>query len=269
MTSIDSRRFWHGREGTSRSFPGILATLIIVLLVPIATGSSSADGLALGTDPDDQDIREIFLSVPVPKSYLDEFAELLGDRAQRTALLDKTDFGADKNVLDIPNGYLRFDTEFHTKQGNTSEIRTVVTYFARQNGNRLVVIQTTDLYNYPDPVVVNGFYLLANGKYTAQEASQYLPPISFFSDFWGNQPLPDKNVVQYVRVHGDDSFYTIEWPRKGTVARAKSFVPYSDTDTEEQRRIDRTLGKYQFKDLALIWDKDKGVFVKGTKARKR
>ena len=269
MTSNDPFRSCDGWESISRTFPGTLATLIIVLLVHIATGSSGADGLAPGTDPGDLDIREIFLTVPVPKSGLDEFAELLGDPAQRKSLLDKTDFGADKNALDIANGYLRLETEFHGREGYASQIRIVVTYFTMQNGSRLVVIQTTDLYNYPDPVVVDGFYLFANGKYTAQEASRYLPPISFFGDFWGNQPLPDKTVTQYVKVHGDAAFYTIEWPRKGTVARAESFVPYSDTDTAEQNRIDRTLGKYQFKDLELIWDKDKGVFSKGSKARKR
>jgi len=269
MTSNDPFRSCDGWESISRTFPGTLATLIIVLLVHIATGSSGADGLAPGTDPGDLDIREIFLTVPVPKSGLDEFAELLGDRAQRKALLDTTDFGAEKNALDIANGYLSIETEFHGKEGYAAEIRVVVTYCTSHNGDRLVVIQTTDLNNYPDPVVVDGFYLLANGKYTAQEASRYLPQISFFGDFWGNQPLPDKNVTQYVKNVGDAAFYTIEWPRKGTVARAQSLVPYSDTDTKEQNRIERILEKRQFKDLELIWDRDKGVFVKGAKTRKR
>ena len=269
MTSFDLSRYRAGCEAISRSFLGIVAALIIAIIIPAATRSSNAAGPELVTDAAEQDIREIFLTVPVPKSGLDEFAELLGDRAQRKALLEKTDFTSDKNALDIANGYLRIETEFRGKEGYTSEIRTVVTYFTSHNGDRLVVIQTTDLYNYPDPVVVDGFYLLANGKYTAQEASRYLPQISFFGDFWGNQPLPDKSVTQYVKIVGDAAFYTIEWPRKGTVARAQSLVPYSDTDTKEQNRIERTLGNRQFKDLELIWDRDKGVFVKGAKTRKR
>src|SRR5215471_1578578 len=191
MTSFDLRRCRDGWEGISGSFLGIVAALIIAIIIPVATRSSNAAGPDPVTDAAEQDIREIFLTVPVPKSGLDEFAELLGDPAQRKALLDKTDFGADKNALDIANGYLRLETEFHGREGYASQIRIVVTYFTMQNGSRLVVIQTTDLYNYPDPVVVDGFYLFANGKYTAQEASRYLPPISFFGDFWGNQPLPD------------------------------------------------------------------------------
>jgi hypothetical protein len=267
MTSIDHRRSQEGSEGISRWFLGIVATSIIVISTTMSP--SRANAPAPGTNAADQDIREIFLTVPVPKSGLDEFAELLGDRAQRKALLEKTDFTSKKNALDIANGYLLIETEFHGKEDYAAEIRVVVTYFTSHNGDRLVIIQTTDLNNYPDPVVVDGFYLLANGKYTAQEASRYLPPITFFGDFWGNQPLPDKTVVQYVKVQGDPAFYTIEWPRKGTVARAQSFVPYSDTDSKEQNRIDRTLGNCQFKDLELIWDRDKGVFVKGAKTRKR
>jgi hypothetical protein len=113
--------------------------------------------------------------------------------------------------------------------------------------------------------------LLVDGKYTRQEPSQCLPPINFFGDFWGNQPLPARNVRLYVETRGRGAadFYTIEWPRRGTVARAESFVPYCDTDTKEQNRIDDTLAKMQFKYLELIWDKDKGVFVKGAKTRRR
>ncbi|MGH9764834.1 MAG: hypothetical protein ACREAC_28700, partial [Blastocatellia bacterium] len=59
----------------------------------------------------------------------------------------------------------------------------------------------------------------------------------------------------------------IEWPRRGTVAKATSKVPYSDTDTKEMARIERVLSKPQYKTMELVWDKDKGVFVKGAKTR--
>jgi hypothetical protein len=242
--------------------------LVSVIGAILATGLLAGFGATAEarTPAIQQDIREIFLTVPVPESDLTEFAKLLGSAAQRKALLEKTDFTSDKNVLDIPNGYLRIETLFEDEEYK-SEIRIVVTYFTRHDGGRLVVIQVTNLYNYPDPVVVDGFYLLGDGKYTKQEASQCLPVISFFGDFWGNQPLPAQYVRQYVKTAGDAAFYTVEWPRRGTIARAESFVPYCDTDTKEQNRIDHTLAKRQVKYLELIWDKDKGVFVKGARTR--
>src|SRR5215471_3521810 len=177
--------------------------LVSVIGAILATGLVAGFGAtAEARTPAQQDIREIFLTVPVPVSDLTEFAKLLGSAAQRKALLEKTDFTSDKNVLDIPNGYLRIETLFEDGEYK-SEIRIVVTYFTRQDGGRLVVIQVTNLYNYPDPVVVDGFYLLADGKYTKQEPSQCLPVISFFGDFWGNQPLPAQYVRQYVKTAGD------------------------------------------------------------------
>ena len=258
----------------------LLVSLIGAILSTglVAAFGATSEAQSPATQPD---IREIFLTVPPPEGDLsawqyvsvpDYFAELLSDVGRRKALLEKTDFTSDKNILDIPNGYLRIETVFEFRRDNEdykSAIRIVVTYFTKRNGDRLVVIQMTDLYNYPDPVIAHGFYLLVDGKYTKQKASQCLPAISFFGDFWGNQPLPARNVRVYVQEQGDAAFYTVEWPRRGTVARAQSFVPYCDTDTKEQNRIDHTLGKRQFKYLELIWDKDKGVFVKGAKTRTR
>ncbi len=58
-----------------------------------------------------QDIREIFLNVPIPQDELESYqvAEVLGDSGQRKLLLDKTDFTLGDNVLDQPNGYLRIN----------------------------------------------------------------------------------------------------------------------------------------------------------------
>jgi hypothetical protein len=181
--------------------------------------------------------------------------------------LQKTDFTKGKSALDIPNGYLRLETDIQNSAGYTSQIRIVVTYFTKSDGNRLVVLQLGDLSDYPDPLFVDTFYTLANGKFTEQQASRYLPPISFFADFWGNQPLPDDKVRQYAKMKGDSGFYNIEWPRRGTVARAQSCIPYSDTDTKEMNRVQRILDNRQYKDLELIWDKDKGVFLKGAKTK--
>jgi len=213
------------------------------------------------------DIRETFLSVPISQEDLEYFevAREISDSGQRKALLEKTDFTSGDNVLDVPNGYLRIAFTI-TPEDNPRRRQIVVTYFTKRNRDRLVVVQLAR-YEYPDPDLGDGFYLFANAKYTQQQASQYLPPISFFGDFWGNQPLPDQRVREYAKSIGDRIFYDIDWPRQGSVARARSYVPYSDTDTPERNRVERILGRRQFKEMELIWDKDKGVFVKGAKTR--
>jgi hypothetical protein len=254
--------------------PPVAANLLPVVLIifaslpiPTAAGRSQA-----GTRAAQPDIRDVFLSLPFSKHDLEEFqvARALSDPGQRKALLEKTDFTSGDNVLDVPNGYLRMDIPIRLEgdgEGDPRLRRIVVTYFSKANGDRLVVVQLGNLYEYPDPILVDSYYLLAKGTYMRQEDSQHLPPITFFGDFWGNQPLPDKLVRTYQESLGDSAFYNIEWPRKGIVATAHSYVPYCDTDTKEQNRVDRIIGRRQFEALQLIWDKDKGVFVKGAKTR--
>jgi hypothetical protein len=245
----------------------LIAAIFASLPIPTAAGRSQVP--TRGAQPD---IREIFLSLPFAKDDLEEFqvAQALSDPGQRKALLEKTDFSAGDNVLDPPNGYLRIDIPIRLEgdgEGEPRLRRIVVTYFSKANGDRLVVVQLGNLYEYPDPIFVDSYYLLAKGTYMRQEDSQHLPPITFFGDFWGNQPLPDKLVRTYQESLGDAAFYNIEWPRKGIVATAHSYVPYCDTDTKEQNRVDRIIGRRQFEKLDLVWDKDKGVFVKGAKTR--
>jgi hypothetical protein len=245
----------------------LIAAVVACLPIPAAAGSTRTR-----TGAAQPDIRDIFLSLPFAKDDLEEFqvAQALSDPGQRKALLEKTDFTAGDNVLDVPNGYLRIDIPIRLEgdgEGDPRLRRIVVTYFSKANGDRLVVVQLGNFYEYPDPVLVDSYYLLAKGTYTRQEDSQSLPPISFFGDFWGNQPLPDKLVRDYQKSLGDSAFYNIEWPRKGIVATAHSYVPYCDTDTKEQNRVDRILGRRQFEALQLVWDKNNGVFVKGAKTK--
>jgi hypothetical protein len=258
--------------------PSVGRNLLLAILIAAVFASlpipTAAWGTQTRTGAAQPDIREIFLSLPFSRDDLEEFqvAQALSDPGQRKALLEKTDFTSGDKVLDVSNGYLRIDIPIRLEgdgEGDPRLRRIVVTYFAKTNGDRLVVVQLGNLYEYPDPILVDSYYLLAKGTYTRQEDSRYLPPITFFGDFWGNQPLPDKVVRDYQESLGDAAFYNIEWPRKGIVATAHSYVPYCDTDTKEQNRVDRIIGRRQFEALQLIWNKDKGVFVKGAKTRDR
>ena len=256
-------------QNAHRGYQFLLAILMALAFAPTLIAVGPPQTRTRAAQPD---IREIFLSLPIPQADLEEFqvAQALSDPGHRKMLLEKTDFTAGDNVLDVPNGYLRIDIPIRLEgdgEGEPRLRRIVVTYFAKANGDRLVVVQLGNLYEYPDPILVDSYYLLAKGTYTRQEDSQHLPPITFFGDFWGNQPLPDKLVRTYQESLGDSAFYNIEWPRKGIVATAHSYVPYCDTDTKEQNRVDRIIGRRQFEALQLVWDKDKGVFVKGAKTR--
>jgi hypothetical protein len=245
----------------------ICCFLFIIGFTGVASGSMAA-GASRGNalwQASPRDIRDIFLSVPLPANDLEIFQGVFADAAHRKELLQKTDFTSGKSVLDIAGGYLRIEASVKNDAGSDSQISIVLTYFTKGNSDRLVVLQLGDLSDYPDPVLIDTFYLLAAGQYTEEPASNYLPPITFFGDFWGNQPLPDEHVREYVKLQKDASFYMIEWPRKGTVAKATGCIPYSDTDSKEMEMIQGSLAKRQYKDLELIWDKNKGAFSKGAK----
>jgi hypothetical protein len=166
-----------GAPSTRHGNQSVLVVLVAVVfassVILTAAGRSQASLQAAH-----QDIREIFLSVPIPQNYLEYFAvaKVLGDSRQRKVLLEKTDFTLGDNVLDVPTGYLRIDFQIPTED-EPSPRRIVVTYFTKGNGDRLVVVQL-EVNDHPDPELWDAFYLVANGTYTLQQDSQVLPPIA-------------------------------------------------------------------------------------------
>lgn len=244
----------------------VLPLLLIAGNAAQGRPANSHGRLVLQSDP--KDIRDIFLTVPAPQNADDLFSDVIGDLTQRKRALVSPDFAKGKSVLDIPNGYLKIDV---TRSGTGSAAGRhgvlVLTSFTKRNRDRLVVLQMQNLTDYPDPVATDYFYRLSAGIYNETSASDCLPPISFFAEFWGEQPEPAKAARDFVKVRGDSEFYSIEWPRNGTIARAKCVIPYSDTDSPEMDRVRKALAQHQYKSIELIWDKDKGVFVKGAKSR--
>jgi len=246
----------------------------MLVAVPGAIGVTGLGGLGLNLAAASQnqpkDISEIFLTLPAPDTVDDLFADLIRDTASRKSLLDHTDFSKGNSILDIPNGYLKIAI---LKRGSASAAdwrgALVVTSFSKRDHDRLVVLQFSNFTDHPDPVVDDHYYSLSGATYRPEKASSILPEITVLGDFWGEQPQPDKTVKDFVASSGDAAFYTIEWPRNGTVARAVSRIPYSDTDSKEMDRIQRKLGKRQYQSIELVWDKDKGVFVKGAKTKSR
>ncbi|HKV40641.1 MAG TPA: hypothetical protein VJX67_15620 [Blastocatellia bacterium] len=252
----------------------ICCLLLLVLVIPGTIRVEAAQGVAPHSmavaQSEPKDIRETFLALPRPKRIDELFAGMINDSAARKRLLDNTDFSDGVSVLDIPNGYLKIDVKI-AGEGSSADRHgyIVVTSFTKRNHDRLVVLQLTNLNDYPDTVVEDHYYLLSGATCVEEAGSNFLPSISFFGDFWGEQPLPATQVKEYVKNLGEGSYYNIEWPRHGTVAKANSLIPYSDTDSKEQRTVERILGKRQYKTMELIWDKDRGSFVKGAKTRNR
>jgi hypothetical protein len=253
----------------------ICCLLLIIASFPVRSEAARGGAMHPPANPpgnsqsEPKDVRDIFLTLPRPKMADDDlFADVFGDSSDRKSLLARTDFTTDKSVLDVPNGYLQIDV-FKAGSGSSADRHgyLVLTSFTMSNHDRLVVLQFTNLTDFPDTVIEDHFYLLSHGKYTEEKARTYLPEIRFFSDFWGEQPLPDNGVKEYVGRYEDAAFYTIVWPRRGTVPHAVSRIPYSDTDSKEVNRTERIAGKRQYTTIELLWDKDKGVFVKGSKNR--
>ncbi|HEY6333712.1 MAG TPA: hypothetical protein VI756_30625, partial [Blastocatellia bacterium] len=215
-----------------------------------------------------KDIREVFLTFPAPPNLDDLFADFIGDSTQRKLLLQRTDFSRSKSVLDIPNGYLKVEIA-HAGAGSSADRRgsIILTSFTKRNQDRLVVLQLTNLTDYPDPVSTDYFYRLSDGIYKAASSSDFLPALSFLADFWGEQPAPDAVARDFIKLRGDTAFYSIDWPRNGTVAKARAVIPYSDTDSPEMDRIRRTLSHRWYQSIDLVWDKDKGRLIKGGKSR--
>ncbi|HZS44529.1 MAG TPA: hypothetical protein VFC63_05460 [Blastocatellia bacterium] len=205
---------------------------------------------------DPKDIREIFLTVPWPTGVADSLAGMTaqkaGDINQRKRLLYSMARAEGENVLDVANGYLKLNL------GEGDFV--VTTYFQKANGDRLVVLQVGDS-NVPDdlPLTEDYFFTLSHGSYNAESSSNLLPAIKF-DDFWGSQPLPKLSVKNMI---APDPCYRIEWPRKGTIAKATYIEPYFDTEGKEELAAEKVANKRQFDEIDFVWDKQKGSFTKG------
>jgi hypothetical protein len=251
----------------------LLSLLVCCALAPHANSSSAVTSQAATSG----DIRDVFLSVPYPANVergeaageytfqdADAFARHFKSAEARRDLLAHTEFGKRKNVLDTQGGYIL--AGFDEEGGGTSEgdpqYFVLVTYFNVADGSRLVVLEFGDR-NTPDdyPMTNDYFYTLEGGRYTQQPAGRFLPPMEFFADCWGTQTLPRQQLRQFMKGRNG---ITVEWPRKGTTAREVCYTPYIDTDELNATPV---YEKRQFDWVALAWDKQRGVFVKGEKTR--
>src|SRR4051794_17432646 len=84
---------------------------------------------------DPKNIREIFLTVPWPKSERDSVSgrieEKIGGFADRQRWIDQVVPGKDNSIVDLANGYLRIELG--------EGLYVVMTYFQKSNNDRLVV----------------------------------------------------------------------------------------------------------------------------------
>lgn len=225
------------------------------------------------------DVRDLFLSVPYPSNvergttaayYVlresEDFARNFKTAEARRDLLARTEFGKRGNVLDKQGGYLLAGFE-HRGDGGVDgdpQFFVLVTYFNMADGSRLVVLEFGDR-NTPDgvPGTEDYFFRLAGGRYTQETEAHFLPPLNFLADCWGDQPPPR---AQLRREMSGGAGVRVEWPRKGTTARAVCYTPDIDVDPHDLMAV---YEKRQFDSVALIWDRQRGIFVKGAKTRHR
>lgn len=258
------------------------AAILLPLLACCALSlAPNAPAARAASQPAPGDIRDIFLSVPYPSNvergaaaayysfYKDEdFKRRFGTTQARQELLAHTEFGKHANVLDTQGGYLVAGFDHQGDGGEASEgdpqFFILVTYFNMADGSRLVVLGFGDR-NTPDgqPYTEDYFFTLSGGHYTQERAARFLPPLEFFADCWGDQPLPRPATRSEMK---GGAGVTVEWPRKGTTAREVCYTPDIDVDTEN---LEAVYEKRQFDSVALVWDRQRGVFVKGAKTRHR
>ncbi|HZT58378.1 MAG TPA: hypothetical protein VFA21_07065 [Pyrinomonadaceae bacterium] len=253
----------------------ILLSLLVCCAFATRAGSPSAAGAQAAAPSGD--IREVFLSVPYPANVEsgaaagdytlqdgDAFARHFKTADARRELLARTEFGKHENVLDTQGGYVLagFDEDGGGTPEGDPQYFILVTYFNMADGSRLVVLEFGDR-NTPDdyPYRNDYFFTLSGGHYTQQPSAKFLPPMEFFADCWGDQPLPRPQLRQFMK--GKNGI-TVEWPRKGTVAREVCYTPYIDTDELNATPV---YEKRQFDSVALAWDRQRGLFVKGEKTR--
>jgi hypothetical protein len=255
-----------------------LLPLLVCCLLALAPKASPSRAAA---QPAPEDIREIFLSVPYPSNvergaatasysfYKDEDFKLrFGTTQARQELLAHTEFGKRGNVLDTQGGYIVAGFDHQGDGGETGEgdpqFFILVTYFNMADGSWLVVLGFGDR-NTPDgqPYTEDYFFTLAGGNYTQERAARFLPPLGFFADCWGDQPLPRPAIRSEMK---GSAGITVEWPSKGTTAREVCYTPDIDVDAEN---LGAVYEKRQFDSVALVWDRQRGVFVKSEKTRHR
>jgi len=227
--------------------------LLFIILATCLGVNARKNGAELRADP--KDIKEIFAAIPWPKGETDSLADNISkkvrDAGHRRVLVDSIRNDKD-NVLDTANGYLRLDL------GDGDFV--VCTYFQKANGDRLVVLQIGDA-NVPNdlPLTEDYLFTLSRSSFVTEAPMSILPPIRF-EDFWGNQPLPKASVKRLI---APTPCYQIEWPRKGTIARAIYIEPYFDTEGKEELEAEKVAKRRQYDEIQLVWDKQKGQFGKG------
>jgi len=214
---------------------------------------------------DPRDIREVFLAVPLPVvDWADDYFPLdsaLATYARRRAVLDQALARGEPNVLDARNGYLRLRLAADPLACDSLEL--VMTYFNREDGRRLVVMQTL---SYPGGGQRSDdhFWTLApGGRFTPVHWTEVVPEITF-RDFWGDRPLPENRSPTFFR---EMEATHVEWPRQGTTARLQLFTPWlvPGEDEEGYDALVELFESRRFGEMELVWDRRRGVFTKGRK----
>ena len=215
-----------------------------------------------------RDIREIFLTLPFPAkpekdSLAEYYAGYIDTHDKRLKIIENpfSNYSNYPNIFDLAHGYLRLNL------WNEPGQYIILTYFMKSNHERVVVLQLV-LENgvERDPHTEDYFYTLAaDGSYEQEPGERYLPRITF-EDFWGSQPLPSfvaRSKFDYFHL------YNVIWPQDGAVATVRSYNPYhtSEPMTAEQRKIKAIYDRREYLEMKLIWDKERGVFLKGEKTK--
>jgi hypothetical protein len=233
-----------------------LIVLSVLWLGTSVYGQASRTESEIRSDP--KNIREIFLTLPWPKSEKDSVTGRVGEKVgafdQRQKLVDQIALGKDNSVMDLANGYLKMDLQ--------EGLQLVMTYFQKSDNSRLVVLQVADA-DTPgvNPATDNYLFTLSHGNYQPELLTTYLPKFELV-DFWGTQPLPRPALRKLL----SDPFY-IEWPRKGTIAIVVFDEPDFDIESKEVLELEKAMTKRQFDRMELVWDKQANVFKKGHKTK--
>jgi hypothetical protein len=220
-----------------------------------------------------RDIREAFLAVPFPEvDFIDNQIPLdstLATYARRRAVLNAALARGGPNVLDLRNGYLKLRLPSEIPGDDSLEL--VMTYFNRDDGRRLVVMQAARLD--PDSGEprwsIDHFWWLAGGSFTPVYWDDVLPALDYW-EFWGDRPLPERYDRFFQFFPTEVNPVHTEWPRQGTIARLRMFTPHLRADGDDEYvafmgPLAEFIETRRFGAIELRWDRRRGVFAKGAK----
>lgn len=235
--------------------------VIAVLLLLFGIGAGRADAQTARPAPGSRagDIREVFLSLPVPAAaqrgpVLARFGDRIATRAQRErelerALGERISFSR----LDPRNGYL--EVCLHRADRAACEGFVTLTYFTRRNGDRLVAMQARDEHTMRTE---NYFWRLSSGRFSPVDPGTVLPDLTW-TDYWGDLPRPAHLNPRFFREIGG---VHLELPQEGTEVLAV-LAPLGDLPGPRGQEMARLWDQRRFTSVRLLWDRQRGVFTKG------